>query len=71
MAFLLFRAAASENKSWATPGVDGNWWSATEYSDGKRASLRYAHNSYEYLRDNLGGNGDNKVNLFSVRCVKD
>jgi uncharacterized protein (TIGR02145 family) len=54
-----------------TVGVDGAWWSATERSDSKKAYLRYAHNSYEYLKDGLGGDGDNKSNLFSVRCLKD
>jgi uncharacterized protein (TIGR02145 family)/uncharacterized repeat protein (TIGR02543 family) len=64
-------AGAAINFIGKTVGEDGAWWIATEYSDSKRAYLRYAHNSYEYLKEGLGGDGDNKVNFFSVRCVKD
>jgi len=53
--------------------MDGNWWSSTERSgdNGKKAYHRYAHNSYEHLNEGLSGDGDDKVNLFSVRCLKD
>jgi len=53
-----------------TSGVDGAWWSATE-RDGNSATLRYAHNSYEFLNEGLGGDGDRKLNMFSIRCLKD
>jgi len=51
---------------------DGSWWSTTERSDdSKKAYNRYAHNSYENFSEELVGDRGDKVNFFSVRCVKD
>jgi len=47
----------------------GYWWGATERNSGF-ASVRWAHKSYEFLGTESGNIG-NKLNLFSVRCLKD
>jgi len=53
-----------------TVGKNGNWWSATEHNDSK-ASVHHAQNNHDYFNKGLDGDGDRKVNLFSVRCIKD
>jgi uncharacterized protein (TIGR02145 family) len=52
--------------SFSSVGNRGYWWSASEnYSD--RAYYRYMDYNYEYAYYS----GNNKNNLFSVRCVQD
>jgi len=53
-----------------TIGMDGVWWSATELSGSDASLWRTRYNS-EFFKEGLSGNGDKKLNLFSVRCLKD
>jgi len=52
--------------SFGSVGVDGGWWSATEY-DASDAWRRYLVYSYATVYRSY----DDKANGFSVRCVKD
>jgi uncharacterized protein (TIGR02145 family) len=47
-------------------GNNGNWWSATENS-----STNAWNRNLNYDNGNVNRNNNNKVNGFSVRCVRD
>jgi len=57
----------SSDGTWWSIGSDGAWWSASETDDAPYAWQVWM--SYE--KEDVGGYGNDKANLYSVRCVED